>query len=126
MAFFSKDVGEKWKGLKQELKSDLYLYVSPYWYYTDWKGERLGQKQIPRSVMVSSKLCVHGKSSQLGLFFVTLWSEGHQASLSMRYSRQEYWSGLPCPPSGHLSDPGIKLMFLLSPAVAGRFFTAGK
>ena len=41
-AFFSKDVGEKLKGLKQELKSDLYLYVSPYWYYTDGKGERLG------------------------------------------------------------------------------------
>ena len=84
------------------------------------------EAKIPRSVMVSSKLCVHGKSPQLGLFFVTLWSEGHQASLSMRFSRQEYWSGLPCPPSGHLSDPGIKLMFLLSPAMAGRFFTAGK
>ena len=58
--------------------------------------------------------------------FVTLWTVDFQALLSVGFSRQEYQSGLPCPPSGHLSDPGIKLMFLLSPAVAGRFFTAGK
>ena len=32
-----------------------------------------------------------------------------------------YWSGLPCPPAGHLPDPGIKPM---SPALAGGFFTA--
>ena len=40
--------------------------------------------------------------------FATLWTVAHQASLSMRFSRQEYWSGLPCPPSGDLPDPGIK------------------
>ena len=39
------------------------------------------------------------------------------------FSRQEYWSGLPCPPPGDLPDPGIKPAFLLSPALAGRFFT---
>ena len=36
-----------------------------------------------------------------------------------------YWSGLPHPPPGHLPDPGIKLVFLVSPALAGRFFTTG-
>ena len=41
----------------------------------------------------------------------------------MRFSRQEYWSGLPCPPPGNLPDPGIKLASLMSPALAGRFFT---
>ena len=41
----------------------------------------------------------------------------------MEFSRQEYWSGLPCPPSGDLPDPGIKLASLMSPALAGRFFT---
>ena len=41
----------------------------------------------------------------------------------MRFSRQEYWSGLPCPPPGHLLDPGIEPMSLLSPALAGVFFT---
>ena len=41
----------------------------------------------------------------------------------MGFSRQEYWSGLPCPPPVDLPDPGIKPTFLMSPALAGRFFT---
>ena len=41
----------------------------------------------------------------------------------MGFSRQEYWSGLPCPPPGNLPDPGIKLPFLTSPAFADRLFT---
>ena len=47
----------------------------------------------------------------------------HQAPLSMELSRQEYWSGLPFLTPGDLLDPGIKPMTLMSPAVAGRFFT---
>ena len=43
-----------------------------------------------------------------------------QAPLSMEFSRQEHWSGLPCSLPGDLSNPGIKSM---SPAWAGRFFT---
>ena len=39
--------------------------------------------------------------------FVTLWIVACQAPLSMGYSRQEYWNGLPCPPPGYLSNPGI-------------------
>ena len=46
-----------------------------------------------------------------------------QAPLSMGFSRQEYWSGLPCPPPGDLPDPGIKPVSLRSPALAGGFFT---
>ena len=41
----------------------------------------------------------------------------------MGFSRQEYWSGLPCPPPGDLPDPGIEPVSLLSPALAGGFFT---
>ena len=55
--------------------------------------------------------------------FVTLWMVALQAPLSMGFSRQEYWSGLPCPPPGDLPDPRIKLTFLTSPALAGRLFT---
>ena len=44
----------------------------------------------------------------------------HQAPLSMGFSRQEYWNGLPLPSPGELPDPGIELM---SPALADRFFT---
>ena len=55
-------------------------------------------------------------------FFATLWTVAHQAPLSMGFSRQEYWSGLPCPPPGDLPNPGIKPMSLMSPALAGRYF----
>ena len=43
--------------------------------------------------------------------------------LSMGCSRQEYWSGLPFPPPGDLTDPAIELTSLKSPALAGGFFT---
>ena len=54
--------------------------------------------------------------------FVTLWTVARQAPLSMRFSRQEYWSGLPCPSPGDLPDPGMELKSLMSPALAGGFF----
>ena len=41
----------------------------------------------------------------------------------MGFSRQEYWSGLPCPPPGDLPDPGIKPKSFISAALAGWFFT---
>ena len=46
-----------------------------------------------------------------------------QAPLSMGYSRQEYWSGLPCSSPRDLPDPGMELASLMSPALAGGFFT---
>ena len=55
-------------------------------------------------------------------FFETPWTVAHQAPLSMGFSMQEYWSGLPFPVPGDLPDPGIELTSLMSPALAGRFF----
>ena len=55
--------------------------------------------------------------------FATLWIVAHQDPLSMGFSRQEYWSGLPCPPPGDLPDLGIKPTSLMSPALASRLFT---
>ena len=49
--------------------------------------------------------------------FVTLWTIAHQPSLSIGFSRQEYWSGLPFPLPGDLPNPGIE------PALTGGFFT---
>ena len=49
--------------------------------------------------------------------FATLWTVARQAFLSIGFSRQEYWSGLPCPPSGDLPNPGIKSVSLIPPAV---------
>ena len=47
----------------------------------------------------------------------------HQAHLSMEFSRQEYWSGLPCPPPGDLPDPGFEPASHSSPALGGVFLT---
>ena len=55
--------------------------------------------------------------------FVTLWTVARQAPLSMGFSRQEYWSGVPCPPPGDQPDPGIKLASLGFPALADGIFT---
>ena len=54
---------------------------------------------------------------------MTPWTVASQAPLSMEFSRQEYWSGLPFPPPEDLPDPGIKPLSLISPALAGRFLT---
>ena len=56
--------------------------------------------------------------------FATLWTVARQAPLSMRFSRQEYWSVLPCPPPGDLPHPGIEPGSPAAPAFAGEFFTA--
>ena len=50
--------------------------------------------------------------------FETLWIVVQQVPLSMGFSRQEYWSGLPCPPPGDPPDPGIEPTSLTSPALA--------
>ena len=69
-----------------------------------------------------NNVCVLSRFSHVRCF-ATLWTVACQAPLSMGFSRQEYWSGLPCPPSGDLPNPGIKPVSLMSPALAGRFFT---
>ena len=67
-------------------------------------------------------LCVLSCFSHAQLF-VTLWTETCQALLSMGFSRQEYWSGFLYPPPGDLPESGIKTAPLMSPALAGGFFT---
>ena len=51
------------------------------------------------------------------------WTVAHLAPLSMEFSRQEYWSGLPFPALGDLPDPGIEPISPVSPAWAGGLFT---
>ena len=55
--------------------------------------------------------------------FVIIWTVAHQAPLSKEFFRQEYWSGLPFPTPGDLSNPGIGPASLASPALAGSLFT---
>ena len=55
----------------------------------------------------------------------TPWTVACRAPLSMGFSRQEHWSGFPCPSAEDHADPGIKPTSLVSPALVGRFFTTG-
>ena len=59
----------------------------------------------------------------LKLHFATPWTVARQAPLSMGFSGQEYWSGLPFPSPGDLPDPRIELASPTSSALAGGFFT---
>ena len=98
----SSYVGKMISSLWNELNSLAYIFPFVFWLYM-WC------------------VCVLSCFSYVGLF-VTLWTIACQAPLSMGFSRKEYWSGLLCPPSGNLSDPGIEPVFLMSPALAGSFF----
>ena len=56
--------------------------------------------------------------------FAAPWTVACQTPLSMGFPRQEYWSWFPFPTPGDLPDPGIEPMSLVSPTIAGGFFTA--
>ena len=68
------------------------------------------------------RACVLSHFSHVRLC-ATLWTAACQAPLSMEFSREEYWTGLPCPPPGHLPDLGMEPTSLMSAALAGGFFT---
>ena len=67
---------------------------------TELKNCIILQSCYPVTYMLSRFSCIS--------LFATLWTLAHQAPLFMGFSRQEYWSELPCPPPGDLPDPGIK------------------
>ena len=71
-----------------------------------------------RSMLVVGSVC-----AQSCLTSVTPLTEACQVPLFIEFSRQKYWDGLPCPPSGDLPDPGIEPVSLAFPTLAGRFFT---
>ena len=68
-------------------------------------------------------MCGPAQMLQCVQLFVTLWTAARHALLLVGFSRQEYHSGLLCPPPGDLPDPGIKPGSLMFPALAGGFFT---
>ena len=69
--------------------------------YTEWSRSKR-EKQISYTLSHFSRV-------QLS---ATLWTVALQAPLSMRFSKQEFWSGLPCPPPGDLPHPGLKARLL--------------
>ena len=66
--------------------------------------EKISKFSSPKQLMC---VCMLSRFSHVQLF-AALWTVALQAPLSMGFSRQEYWSALPCPPPGDLPDPGIK------------------
>ena len=70
--------------------------------YLLWQDPSKGHLGSPAFADVCAKSLSHVQC------FVTLWTVAHQAPLSIGFSRQEYWSGFSCPPSGDFPNPGIK------------------
>ena len=99
-------------------------------YLVSFNETHYGDICVCLCVCVSVCVCVCARMHRHALsrfscvqLFGILWTVAHQAALSMRFSRQEYWSGLPYPAPGDLPDPGIEPTSLKSPALTGRFFT---
>ena len=64
--------------------------------------------------------CVHACVLSDVCHFVTPWTVAHQASLSVGFFRQEYWSGFP--PPGDIPNPGVEPNSCVSPALTDRIF----
>ena len=71
-----------------------------------------------------ARACVPAQSRSRVHLFAAPWTVARQAPLSMGFSRQKYWTGLPCPSPGNLPNPGSEPESLTFPALAGRFFTS--
>ena len=98
-----------WKIITSWLFKDWFSYFFQFWH------------SISYYILLLKLLKVKVKSISHVRLFATLWTVAHQASPSMGFSRQEYWSGLPFPFPGDLPDPGIKPS---SPAVEADALTS--
>ena len=85
-------------------------------YHVEVKVRYTKTQELLKEHPIQMCVCVHSLCTCVWLF-VTPWTVAHQAPLSMGFSRQEYWSGLPCPPPGDLPKPGIEPGSLMSPAL---------
>ena len=85
-------------------------------------GIRVSQTPVLSHYSAWLHSCLCQSLSRVRLF-ATPWGAAHQGPLSMGFSRQEYWSGLPFPSPGYLPNPGIKPTSLVSPSLTGGFFT---
>ena len=96
-------------------------YLSPF--HTSPRGEDKWSQLHPDchpSACMRAQLLSHAQ------LFATPWVVALQAPLSMGFSRQEYWSGLPFPPPGNLPNPRIKPTSPAPPALAGGYFSTSR
>ena len=91
----------------------------------DWETNVRGNKKnyltFPQKIQNKITMKVKVSVTQSAWLFATPWTVTHQAPPSMGFSRQEYWSGLPCPPPGDLPHSGMGPRSLMSPTLAGGF-----
>ena len=123
-------VGRVWRGILHSPHSG--LRVQELSVATGWEGtfemfsnpdpQNCGGRGVGMVWPVKRTHCC-AKSLSCVWLFVALWTEACQAPLSMGSSRQEYWSGFPCPPPEDLPDPGVEPESLTSPALTCGFFT---
>ena len=95
-----------------QLLSLLLLYFN---LYVSWFFSSKTLQVLLTLLKILACMCVISHFSRIWLF-ATLWTVAHQASLSIGFSRQDYWSGLLCSPPGNLPNPGIEPSSLTSPA----------
>ena len=107
---------------------DSFQYIPSFFPKSLWMGSYSFQSN-DFCLMISDKdqnrlhVCACAQLLSGVQLFVAPETVAHQAPLSMEFSRQEYWCGLPLPAPGDLPDPGIELPSLASPPLAGRLFT---
>ena len=87
---------------------------------TDDTGKHVPQSRPLRDVLCCGAVLNHFSRVRL---FATLWTVARQAPLSMGFSRQDYWSGLQCPPPGESSQPKDRTYVYCSSCLVGGFFT---
>ena len=106
-----------WMAEAAHLCPPAFARLNPQWWHIWVQGCVLIHLPTGASTIVNINTCVFSVMSN------PLWSYRPQVPLSTGFSRQEYWSGLPWPPSEELPNPGIEPVSLMSPALAGGFFS---
>ena len=99
---------------KSSLGNDRHSWGEPEWIH---------KTSHPTPLIINKY--IHAKSHQSYPTLCNPMDYSHQAPVSMIFSRQEYWSGLPFPSPRDLPNPGFEPTSFMSPAFAGRFFTTG-
>ena len=114
-------------------EQDFAKHFKPFWKCIDFLNvQRFGAMSGSHQTQLANQRVVKGKQDSLGFViawvvsrpFAMLWTIACQAPLSMGFSRQESWSGLPVPSPRDLPHPGLKPASLMPLALTGGFFTA--
>ena len=115
--FSSGSKDDSWKTVERKFKIHTIWKVNSF----QFSEKKCVIVFIWSCISVNKDLFVLSRFSRVWLFVIP-WTAAHQTPLTMEFSRQEYWSGLPFPTPGDLPNLGIEPAFLTSPALSGGFF----